>query len=88
MEYVNVYRYTPYRHTYEVSLNYTPLLDLQSLMTPTRSDPLYFKLSVSVTGHAYLLEIEGLFTPGARPGRSFGESVGGILVMVIYDWSK
>ena len=31
------------------------------------------KLSVRVTGHAYLLEIEGLFTPGARPGRTYGE---------------
>ena len=35
------------------------------------------KLSVGVTGHAYLLEIEGLFTQGSRPGRTFGDSVGG-----------
>jgi len=40
-----------------------------------------FKLNVGVTGHAYLLEIEGLFTQGSRPGRTFGESVGGILEM-------
>ena len=36
-----------------------------------------FKLSVGVTRNAYLLEIEGLFTQGSRPGRTFGESVGG-----------
>ena len=29
----------------------------------------------------YLLEIEGLFTQGWRPGRTVGESVGGILEM-------
>jgi hypothetical protein len=37
------------------------------------------KLSVSLTGHAYLLEIQGLFTQGWRSGRSFAESVGGFL---------
>ena len=46
------------------------------------------KLSVGVTGHAYLLEIEGLFTQGSRPGRTFGESVGGILEMDSSDWSN
>jgi len=40
-----------------------------------------FKLSVGVTCHPYLLEIEGLFTEGWRPGRTVGESVGGILEM-------
>jgi hypothetical protein len=38
-----------------------------------------FKLSVGVTatatGHPYVLEIDGLFTQGSRPGRTFGESV-------------
>ena len=38
-----------------------------------------FKLSVSVTSHAYLLEIEGLFTQGSRPDRTVGKSVGGML---------
>ena len=41
-----------------------------------------------MTGHAYLLEIEGLFTHGSRPGRTFGESVGGILEMDSSDWSN
>jgi len=39
------------------------------------------ELSVGVTGHAEILEIDGLFTQGSRPGRTCGESVGGILVM-------
>jgi hypothetical protein len=34
---------------------------------------------VRVTRHPYLLETEGRFTRGSRPGRTFGESVGGIL---------
>ena len=38
-----------------------------------------FNLSVGVTCHPQLLEIEGLFTQGWRPGRTFGESVGGML---------
>ena len=36
----------------------------------------------------YLLEIEGLLTQGSRPGRTFGESVGGILEMDSSDWSS
>jgi hypothetical protein len=32
-----------------------------------------FKLCVGVTRNAYLLEIQGLFTQGSRPGRTFGE---------------
>ena len=47
-----------------------------------------FKLSVGVTGHSYLLEIEGLLSQRWRPGRTFGEAVGGILVMEISDWSN
>jgi hypothetical protein len=46
------------------------------------------KLSVGVTCHADLLEIEGLFTQGSRPGWTVGESVGGILVMDSSDWSN
>ena len=46
------------------------------------------KLSVGVTCHAYLLEIEGLFTQGSQPGRTVGESVGGILEMDSSDWSN
>jgi hypothetical protein len=53
----------------------------------TRSDT-EFKLSVGVTCHAYLLEIEGLFTQGSQPGRTVGESVGGILEMASSDWSN
>ena len=41
-----------------------------------------------MTGHAYLLKIEGLFTQGSRLGRTFGESVGGILKVDSSDWSK
>jgi len=47
-----------------------------------------FKLSVGVTCHAYLLEIEGLFTQGSRPGRTVGEWVGGIIEMDSSDWSN
>jgi len=36
------------------------------------------KLSVGLTCQAYLLEIDGLLTQGWRPGRTLGESVGGI----------
>ena len=46
------------------------------------------KLSVGVTCHPYHLETEGLFTQGWRPGRTFGESVGGILEMDSSDWSN
>ena len=46
------------------------------------------KLSVGVTCHAYLLEIEGLFTQGSRPGRTVGEWVGGIIEMDSSDWSN
>jgi len=44
--------------------------------------------SVRLTCHAYLLEIEGLFTQGLRPGRTVGESVGGILEIDSSDWSN
>jgi len=46
-----------------------------------------FKLSVGVTRDAYLLEIEGLFTQGSRPGRTLGGLVGGIYEMDRSDWS-
>jgi hypothetical protein len=46
------------------------------------------KLSVGVTSHAYLLETDGLFTQGSRPGRTLGESVGGIFEMDSSDWSN
>jgi len=46
------------------------------------------KLSVGVTGHVFLLEIDGLFTQGSRPGRTSGESVGGIFEMDSSDWSN
>ena len=41
-----------------------------------------------MTGHADLLEIEGLFAQGSQPGRTVGESVGGILEMASPDWSN
>jgi len=46
-----------------------------------------FKLSVSMTSHAHLLEIEGLFTQGWRRGRTFGESVCGFPKMDGSNWS-
>jgi hypothetical protein len=46
--------------------------------TTSAASVLGFKLSVGVPGNAYLLEIEGLFTHGSRPGRTVGESVCGI----------
>ena len=48
----------------------------------------YLKLSVSMISRAYLLETECLFTQGSRPVQIFGESVGGILEMDSYDWSR
>jgi len=59
----------------------SPARDLQSV-------PLRLKLSVGVTCHPYLLETEGLFTQGWRPGRTVGESVGGIFEMDSSDWSN
>jgi hypothetical protein len=50
--------------------------------------PFLIKLSVGVACHAYLLEIEGLFTRGSQPGRTVGELVGGILAMGRSDWSS
>jgi hypothetical protein len=47
-----------------------------------------FKRSVGVTGHFYLLEIDGLFTHGSRPGRTSAESVGGTFEMDYSDWSN
>jgi len=46
------------------------------------------KFSVGVTCHAEILEIEGLFTQGSRPGQTVGESVDGILAMDSSDWSN
>ena len=48
----------------------------------------HFKLSVGVTSHAYLLEIDGIFTQGSRPGRTLGESVGGMFETDSSDWSN
>ena len=39
----------------------------------TRGLGLLIKLGVGVTRHAEILEIEGLFTQGSRPGRMFSE---------------
>jgi hypothetical protein len=47
---------------------------------------LQIKLSVGVTGHSYLLEIDGLFPQRWRSGRTFGDTVGGFLVMDSSDW--
>jgi len=55
---------------------------------PDLSRVLVLKLSVVQTSPDYLLEIGGLFTQGSRPGRTFGEAVGGILVMDSSDWSN
>jgi hypothetical protein len=46
------------------------------------------KLSVEKTRPVYLLETEGVFTPGSRPGRTLGESVSGIFEMDSSDWSN
>ena len=47
-----------------------------------------FKQSVNLTSQVYLLETEGLFTQGSRPGRTVGGSVGGIFEMDCSDWSN
>jgi hypothetical protein len=38
----------------------------------------YLKVSVGMTGHAYLFEIEGLFTRGSRSSRIVGEWSAGL----------
>jgi len=50
--------------------------------------PSRLKLSVGGTCPSDLLEIEGLLTRESRPGRTFGESVGGILETDSSDWSN
>ena len=54
-------------------------------LSPTLHRPL-IKLSVGLTCQAYLLETDGLFTQGSRPGRTVGESVGGMLKTDSSDW--
>ena len=46
------------------------------------------KLSVGVMGNAFLLETEGLFTQGWRPGRNSGEPVGGMFELDSSDWTN
>jgi len=46
------------------------------------------KLSVELTGHPEMLEIEGQFTEGLSSGRTLGESVGGVFELDSYDWSN
>ena len=46
------------------------------------------KISVGVTSHPDLLEIDGLFTQGWQTGRTSGESVGGMFEMDSSNWSK
>jgi len=46
------------------------------------------KLSVGMTGQVYLLETEGLFTQGSRPGRTVDGSVGGVFLTDFRDWSN
>ena len=47
-----------------------------------------FKLSVGVTCHPEILEMEGLSTQRSQPGRTSGESVGGIFEMDSHYWSN
>jgi len=47
-----------------------------------------FKLSEKGTSPFYLIENEDLFTQESHPGRTFGESVGGIFEMDSSDWSN
>jgi hypothetical protein len=57
-------------------------------LTHREPEFLHFELSVEVTCHPYPFGIEGLFTQGWRPGRSFGESVSGIFEMDSSDYSN
>ena len=79
--------YVRVRKTAEKSFfrrDYSTVYDQQGIILPI----LRVKLSAGVTSHPYLLEIEGLFTQGCRPGRTVGESVGGIFGMDSSDWSN
>ena len=44
--------------------------------------------SVGATSRPDLLETEGPFTQESRPGRNFGEAVGGIFALDCSDWSN
>ena len=50
------------------------------------SHSMQLELSVGDTSVPDLLETEGLFTQGSRPGRTFGESVGGTFEKDSSDW--
>ena len=56
------------------------------MTAPTTLQGAQVKLSVGETGLPCFLEIEGLFTQGQRPGRTFNESVGGTFEMDSSDW--
>ena len=69
--------------THSVPVHFSSVLPLAWLAFSAQ-----LKLSVGRTCPFYVLEIEGLLTQGSRPGRTFGESVGGILEMDSSDWSN
>ena len=75
-----------YSSTFQTNLSRFVTLDSNHPMHNTKSA--HFKLSVGGTSPSYLLEIKGLFTQGSRPGRTVGESVGGIIEMYSSDWSN
>ena len=55
---------------------------------PTTQTSSFLNQCIGVTSHRYLLEFEGLFTQGWRPGQTFVESVGVIFEMDSSDWSN
>ena len=69
-----------------ISVHHPPDVGRVVFQIPVRVFAL--KLSVGVTSHPHLLEIEGLLTQGSRPGPTSGESVGGMFEMDSSDWSS
>jgi len=71
-------------HSSTSQFNQNHLCDYNHPTYATKSA--HVELSVGRRCPVYLLEIEGLLTEGSRPGRTIGESVGGILEMDSSDW--
>jgi len=84
------FRFLPARSSNETSqrVSITCWAIGQAHITHYPQDSIWLKLSVRVTGHPDLLEIDNLFTQGSRPGRTLGESADVIFASGCSDWSN
>jgi len=69
------------------TLNFATSINLRGAITllPQLVNSTWFQCKETSLPH--LLEFQGLYTQGSRPGRNFGESVGGMSEMDSSDWS-